>query len=206
VDILDAGLFLVTTVPVAYGPTSVSGQIPLAVLGNDDGVVDFTTIIGTFPQPTDATDSIATSEAVSECFLVLGRGRGEADIRIAGNTFHTQLEEITSFYAVAMDNVPSFPIGVAPAAAAGGPVQSAAPLEFGERQPVRLFAQVLMYNPQVFPQNPAQWSEGLGLEILPSGALRAASYGTLNGMHLDPRPYVDGGEQRLTFVFTIDGI
>ena len=206
VDILDSTFFVVGTVPIVYGPTSFSGEIPLSMLGNDDGIVDFTTIIGTNPQPTDATDSVATSEAVSECFLILGNGRGDADIQIAGTTYHTQIAEITSFYAVLMDDVPTFPIGTMPAVSSAGLTRSAAPSAFGETEPVRMVAQVMMHNPQVFPQNPDQWSEGVDIEILPSGAVRAADYGTLNGIHLDPRPYDHGGAPHLTFVFTIDGM
>ncbi len=59
------GFILVDTVPITYGPMSFSGQIALASLGGDDGVVDFTSIIGTFSQPTDATDEVGTSTAVA---------------------------------------------------------------------------------------------------------------------------------------------
>ena len=66
VDVLQLpGFILVDTVPITYGPMSFSGQIALASLGGDDGVVDFTSIIGTFPQPTDATDEVGTSTAVA---------------------------------------------------------------------------------------------------------------------------------------------
>ena len=53
-------------VPVSFTSNGFSGQIPLSSLGNDDGLINFTTTIGTIPQPTDATDSVATSTAIPE--------------------------------------------------------------------------------------------------------------------------------------------
>jgi hypothetical protein len=66
VDVLQAPGTVVDTVPVTYGPMSFSGSIPLASLGGDDGILDFTTTIGTVPQPTDATDVVGTSELIPE--------------------------------------------------------------------------------------------------------------------------------------------
>ena len=54
------GVF-VADIAIAYTGNSFSGMIPLAMLGNSDGLLDFTSIIGTFQQPTDETDSIGTS-------------------------------------------------------------------------------------------------------------------------------------------------
>ena len=57
---------IVGTFPVTYTPTSLSGSMPLSVLADDDGVVNFTAIIGTFPQPTDAMDVLGFSVPVPE--------------------------------------------------------------------------------------------------------------------------------------------
>ncbi len=65
VDVLDLSDFsIVDTVRITYGPMSFSGSIPLASLGGDDGILDFTTTIGTIPQPTDATDVVGTSKLI----------------------------------------------------------------------------------------------------------------------------------------------
>ena len=61
----DSGVFI-ADIPVAHTTKSFSGQIPLALLGNDDGLVDFSATIGTFTQPTDAIDAVGTSVAVPE--------------------------------------------------------------------------------------------------------------------------------------------
>lgn len=51
-------------IPVEFTDFSVSGVIPLAALGGVDGDLYFSTIIGTFPQPTDAIDVIGHSVVV----------------------------------------------------------------------------------------------------------------------------------------------
>ncbi|MEE8156361.1 MAG: PEP-CTERM sorting domain-containing protein [Phycisphaerales bacterium] len=64
VDVIDTNFGIVDTVRITYGPMSFSGSIPLASLGGDDGILDFTTIIGTFDQPTDATDVVGKSKLI----------------------------------------------------------------------------------------------------------------------------------------------
>ncbi len=64
VDVFDSNFILVDTVSITYGPMSFSGSIPLASLGGDDGILDFTTTIGTFDQPTDATDVVGKSKLI----------------------------------------------------------------------------------------------------------------------------------------------
>lgn len=53
-------------VDVDFTSNGFSGQMPLSSLGNDNGLINFTTTIGTFLQPTDATDSVGTSTAIPE--------------------------------------------------------------------------------------------------------------------------------------------
>lgn len=61
VVVVDANFIVVGSIPITYGAQSLSGVIPLGMLGGDDGVVDFTTIIGTFSQPTDALEVCGSS-------------------------------------------------------------------------------------------------------------------------------------------------
>ena len=61
----DANLNFLNSVALTYGPNSVSGHLPLSDIGNDDGLLNFTTTIGTIPQPTDATDIVGTSTATA---------------------------------------------------------------------------------------------------------------------------------------------
>jgi hypothetical protein len=41
------------TVPVMFSPTSLSVTVPLALLGGDDGLVNYDAIIGVLDEPTD---------------------------------------------------------------------------------------------------------------------------------------------------------
>lgn len=50
-------------IPLTYTANSVSGVIPLSALA-DDGLLNFTTMIGTLPQPTDAMDVVGVSVAI----------------------------------------------------------------------------------------------------------------------------------------------
>ncbi len=61
IDIFDlASLDLVATVPITYTDTSLRFSVPLDAI-NDDGRLDFTSIIGTDFQPTDAMDVVGQS-------------------------------------------------------------------------------------------------------------------------------------------------
>ncbi len=66
VNITDMNGLLQGTIPVTYTDNSISGAIPLSLLGNDDGLVDFAGVIGTVTQPTDAMEVVGTSIAVPE--------------------------------------------------------------------------------------------------------------------------------------------
>lgn len=71
-DVFDVNLGLVGQVKATFGPMSVSGFIPFAWLRNDDGVVDFTTTIGTVPQPTDALEVVGFSVPEPGTITLLG--------------------------------------------------------------------------------------------------------------------------------------
>ena len=60
--LIDADQNFVNQFPLSYGPTSVSGQLPLSDI-DDNGLLNFATIVGTLAQPTDASNNIATSTA-----------------------------------------------------------------------------------------------------------------------------------------------
>jgi len=73
-DLVPLGPGAPALIPVEYTEFGVSGVIPLAALGDDDGSVFFTTIIGTFPQPTDATDVVGASVPAPGAAALLGLG------------------------------------------------------------------------------------------------------------------------------------
>lgn len=63
VEIHDTSFHLVSTVPIEFTSHGLSFAVPLDDLGSD-GVVDFTTVIGTAHQPTDATNVVGRSVPV----------------------------------------------------------------------------------------------------------------------------------------------
>jgi hypothetical protein len=71
IDIVSTTTGPVGAVPILYGPTSLSFTVPLAMLGGDDGLLNFTTIIGTLSEPTDATNVFGTSFIPSPGALAL---------------------------------------------------------------------------------------------------------------------------------------
>jgi len=64
-NMVNASGNVVGTVELTFFTQSVSGSIPLSLLGGDDGVVDYTTIIGNFSSPTDAMDVLGQSVPVA---------------------------------------------------------------------------------------------------------------------------------------------
>lgn len=153
---------------------------------------------------------------VAECYLALGRGLGSETFNAGGHVFTTQLAEITAVYPVTMVEGPEFLLG--PALPAGlqahGPVAQHR-TRFGAGTPVlpapslgELFtAQVVMWNPPIFPGNPEQWSQGVFVSIEPFGSrVVSRSYGTENGIQLEASTYEAGGQRWLRFPFSIDGM
>ncbi len=134
------------------------------------------------------TSTCTVTVEVAECYLFLGRGEGSATETIAGLPWVTQMAAIRSHFPVTLTQMPSFPVPSYPV-------------------PVSFSAQVLMHNPLVFPQNPAQWSHRLRVTIDATGGVSAEPLGTLNGVHIGVEVFTDpSGVRRMRFPFTIDGM
>ena len=73
-DVIDVNDGPIGTVDAVFGDMSVAATIPLAMLGGDDGLLDFTTTIGTGPQPTDATNVVGTSVPAPGALALLAIG------------------------------------------------------------------------------------------------------------------------------------
>ena len=130
------------------------------------------------------------------CSLVLGGGRGPGPFSGAGHTWTTHLSGIKSSYAVLLDDIPSFQI---PSSLTK--VRTAAPLRIA-----RFTAQVLMWNPAVFPGNPEQFTEELDVPVWSSGRVTTRRYGTKDGMDIGMEIYRGAdGERYLRFPFSILG-
>ena len=72
--------------------------------------------------------------------------------------------------------------------------------------PGQLFVgQVVMWNPEVFPSNPEQWTRGLLVTLWSNGSLTSRPFGSNNGMDVTTEIVRTGGLSLVRFPFTIDG-
>lgn len=147
-------------------------------------VVTFTT--------TDAlggTSSCTTTITIAECHQLVGTGGGGSDLTIFGQLFHTDLSSVRRTWPVTMPRRPHLRV---PNLASGE---------------IRFSVQTLMHNPQVFPQNPDQWSRRTQVSVRPGFVVIGTSHGTANGIHQSLATFVDEvGVLYMTFPFTIDGM
>jgi hypothetical protein len=133
-------------------------------------------------------------EPVAECFLVIADRRGSAPFSEGGFTWTTQLGGIHASHAVLLDDIPVFPVPVS------GGRKNLLPLE-------HLTVQVVMHNPEAFPANPVQWTNGLEVLVGPNGYVRSVPYGSSNGMSVWVETFQDStGNSFFRFPFSIDGL
>jgi hypothetical protein len=154
--------------------------------------------------PPEPDDDLASGAAyvflveAPECYLVLGKSTLPGSFAELGHTFSTQVSGITSAYAVLMESIPSFAWPVtSPKKKKTAQVPATAVAEFN--------AQVLMWNPTVFPSNPEQYSEGLDVTLWSNGRATARRYGSKDGITIQMETYVANGTRYVRFPFSIDG-
>lgn len=126
---------------------------------------------------------------VAECYQFLGRGAGNSGLTIGNYFWQSQLASIRNTYAVTMTDRPNLRV----------PILSTGQLNFS--------MQTLMFNPEVFPTNPNQWSNRMRITVLPGGIVQGDLHGTLNGIHQQLATFTDpNGDLHMTFPFLIDGM
>ncbi len=143
-----------------------------------------------------ACTTVTLCITVAECHTVLGLAAGNDQVQIFGHLYNTQLFNVTGSYPVTMDNIPSFRVPL-PHVGPGGTTY----------QRVPIFAQVVMYNPQIFPTNPSQWSRTMQVTANADGSLNTDYTGTRNGITIRATTFTDAnGVLRMHFPFRIDGM
>jgi hypothetical protein len=176
---MPAGAVTVPPTPQSGNPVCVTvNWIPA---NNQVGVQTFTFV---------ATDSHQRSTTcsftvlVAECHQILGLSTGSDPFEIFGHIYQTQLSQIRRTFPVTMEDNPPFRM---------------VPNQV-------LFAQVVMYNPLVFPQNPEQWSRVARIQMNHDDTLYVTWSGNRNGITLRPTTVEVNGETRVHLPFTIDGM
>ena len=131
-----------------------------------------------------------------ECYLVLGDAPGvSGTFTVFGHSFETQVRTAGSWWPVWLDEGPEIVIwdppapmraatlglttgGLSPGGLASGGLGS---VDLTAVAPWTFCAQVVMWNPSVFPANPEQSSHGLAVTVLPDGRVFTAPYGPSDG-------------------------
>jgi len=131
-----------------------------------------------------------------ECFLILGDSPSPGSFGGAGHTWSTQVSGLASSYAVLLDDLPTFPLPVPPAPGKARKLP----------HPIGSFnAQILMWNPSVFPNNPEQFSHGLEVTLWSDGRASAERYGSRDGITIRMEVFEENGQRLLRFPFSIQG-
>lgn len=179
---LPAGATLLPPLPAAGNPVCTTVSWTPA---NDQVGVSTFTFIATDTHARQTTCSFTV--LVAECHVVLGQalaGAPPVQVNIFGHMYDTQLSTFRRSAPVTMTDIPYITL----------PTNG------------RIAAQVLMYNPLIFPTNPSQWSRVCDMTMNANGTLSTVWSGTRNGITLRPTTQVVSGQTRITCRFTIDGM
>lgn len=126
-----------------------------------------------------------TVVTTAECHMIFGVGSGSSPAVLFGHLYDTQLARVRLSYPVTMVDHPSWRLQALP------PVVT---------------MQVLMYNPQIFPNNASQWSHALQVVRNPDLSITTTHLGTSNGINVQAELFQFNGTTRIRFPFTILGM
>jgi hypothetical protein len=145
-----------------------------------------------------------TSLDVSECHLILATNPGGASVDIGGHVYQTQVQRVFETHPVMMGMIPSFPLSGTSTGPVPAHATNARPW-ITSLVPVRQFVvQVVMFNPDQFPSNPEQSSNGLAVIEWGDGRVTAQPFGTANNISVRLRVFDDANGNRFyAFPFTI---
>ena len=153
--------------------------------------------------PFGTTGVVHRIQELAECFLVIGPAPGSASFQPGAHAFTTQVKVVKESYVVLLDQIPEFVI-----AEAGYTVSRPTGKKKLRRLPGRtLTAQVLMWNPAVFPNQPEQFTGGVRVDIDALGNVKTSNYGAGTGMQIQVELDTNAqGQEVIRFPFTIPGM
>jgi hypothetical protein len=152
---------------------------------------------------TDACTTNTLSITCDECTLVVGNSMSHA--------FTTQVGDVGHNEGVMLDDVAEFVLPMLPSASAVAgllPGGSTRVQTTGSFLTDRWFTvQVVMWNPDIFPNQPEQFTNGLLVHISPDGTVQTKSYGSGTGMLVWAETGVNAaGQPVVRFPFSIPGM
>jgi hypothetical protein len=124
---------------------------------------------------------------VAQTILLLGPAYGSSQYTIFGHLYDTQLSHIRRAFAVSAEHLPNFPYAGLPS---------------------NYSAQVVMYSPLFFEQNPSQWSYAMEFtKDIATQSMHANNYGTMNGIEISVHTFTDSnGQVRVDFPYHVQGL
>lgn len=183
------------TITAANVPAGMTFTPPLPASGNPICVtVDWTpdgTQVGDFPVVFTVTDTHQRSTVctvnimIAECHLLISGGPGNASSTVFGHLYNTQLAGLRSSFPVTLVDMPSFTWA---------------------QLPQTLTVQVVMYNPQMFPSNPDQFSRAMRVTKTGPDTVSTEYFGLRDGIGLRAQVSTVNGLPVVRFPFTIDGM
>ena len=185
-----------------YGTISIDGAADGTVgIENADGTV------GTQAGAVAAGDCVRFENAAAcpppECHLVFAGGYGNDTFNQGGHTWSTQLDGVTSTYAVWLDDTPQFQI----------PPFTNFPVRWGNIRNMAMLdvpyqtysVQIVMWNPEVFPANPEQFTNVMNVTVWLSGRVDTSFVGTSDNMQFSHEVVHIDGYNYIRFPFSING-
>ncbi len=183
------------TITAANVPAGMTFTPPLPASGNPICVtVDWTPTaaqVGNFAVVFTVTDTHQRSTvctvniAIAECHLLISGGPGNASATVFGHLYNTQLAGLRSSFPVTLVDMPSFS---------------------WDQLPQTLTVQVVMYNPEMFPTNPDQFSQAMRVTKTGYGTVSTEYFGQRDGIGMRAQVYTVNGLPRVRFPFSIDGM
>jgi hypothetical protein len=122
------------------------------------------------------TTELMGSPCASECLLIIGSGDGNSQYDSGNAIYDLQFTDVLGYWPVTMIDVPGFPIQRLRMA-----TQATLLHEWGQPLEPVFKAQVVMWNPIDFPNQPIQTTRGLELYMMPDGHYWTKQYGTALG-------------------------
>jgi hypothetical protein len=139
-----------------------------------------------------------------ECFLVVGTTQGGGSFDGQVHTWNgLDVGNIVGAWAVTMEDLPLIPLQRVLRFA--GTQQARLRQTWGQEPEPAFFAEVVMWNPGIFPSNPEQSTQGLAVYALPDGTVYGVPYGQQDGgmTWLDIRTLTFNGVEYFQLPFNV---